>query len=161
MARAPKRPAMRVAETSLHPSPGAPVEHRYAALLGIRTTDPLATHRQVARGLPYAAIEAFQLHTGLSARALAEWTLISDRTLARRREQRRLEPDESDRLVRVSRVFGRALDLFEGNTASARGWLTRKQPGLGGATPLDISRTDVGAREVEDLIGRVEHGISS
>ena len=34
-------------------------------------------------------------------------------------------------------------------------------PVLGGETPLDYSRVDVGAQEVVDLIGRIEHGVPS
>ena len=69
------------------------------------------------------------------------------------------EPDESDRLLRASRVFGRALELFEGDPEAARRWLGLPQPALGGATPLAFARTEAGAREVEDLVGRLEHGV--
>jgi putative toxin-antitoxin system antitoxin component (TIGR02293 family) len=92
---------------------------------------------------------------------LAEVVDIRPRTLSRRKEEGRLEPDESDRLLRASRVFGRALELFEADAAEARAWLARPQRALGGAVPLDLLRTELGAREVEDLIGRLEQGVFS
>ena len=70
-----------------------------------------------------------------------------------------VEPDETDRLVRTSRVFARAIELFEGNSDNARRWLTNPVGALGGRTPLDFASTDVGAIEVENLIGRLEYGI--
>ena len=79
------------------------------------------------------------------------------RTLSRRRG--RLRPDESDRLFRACRVFEMASALFEGDVSAARDWLQAAQPGLSGTIPLEIISTDVGAREVEDLIGRLEHGV--
>jgi putative toxin-antitoxin system antitoxin component (TIGR02293 family) len=72
-----------------------------------------------------------------------------------------LRPDESDRLVRAARVFSQAVGLFEGDGNAARQWLTVPQPALGGSTPWEYAATDLGAREVEGLIGRLEHGIPS
>ena len=87
------------------------------------------------------------------------WREISARRLARRKEAGRLEPDESDRLMRASRVIARAIELFEGDREAARTWLTTHLRALGDHTPLEFAKTDVGAIEVENLIGRLEHGI--
>jgi putative toxin-antitoxin system antitoxin component (TIGR02293 family) len=69
--------------------------------------------------------------------------------------------EESDRLLRAGRVFGRALELFDGDTNAARNWLSKPQPALGGGVPLELAETEVGAREVEAAIGRIEHGVYS
>ena len=84
---------------------------------------------------------------------------IRERTLARRKESGRLEPSESDRVARISRVFARAIDLFDGSVDGARAWLTQPAGALGDRSPLEFARTDAGAIEVEHLIGRLEHGI--
>ena len=81
------------------------------------------------------------------------------RTLARRKSKGKLSPDESERLLRLSRVFELAVDLFEGDNAAALRWLTSPRKALEGNTPLAYARTEVGAREVENLIGRMEHGV--
>jgi putative toxin-antitoxin system antitoxin component (TIGR02293 family) len=133
--------------------------HGYAALLGLRSYEPLGLYAAVRRGLAYAALLRLQRNTGLPAAALADLVQIPPRTLARRKQGGRFDPDESDRLVRVARVFGRALELFEGDVAGARAWLTRPQGALGGLVPLELAKTDVGAHEVDVLIGRLEHGI--
>ncbi len=73
----------------------------------------------------------------------------------------RLAPDESERLLRVSMLFEKAVDLFDGDVAEATRWLRSPQRGLGGPSPLEFARTEVGAREVENLIGRLEHGVIS
>jgi putative toxin-antitoxin system antitoxin component (TIGR02293 family) len=133
--------------------------HYYAALFGLRRYDTLHLIEQIRRGLTYAAFERFQRNTALSYGELARFVEIPERTLARRRESGRLEPDESDRLVRTSRVFARAIELFEGNAESARRWLTTPLRALGDNSPLEFANTDVGAGEVENLIGRLEHGL--
>jgi putative toxin-antitoxin system antitoxin component (TIGR02293 family) len=133
----------------------------YVALLGLRSYDALAVYQHVRKGLAYSALSRFQRNTGLAASAISPLIQIPPRTLTRRKAEGKLTPEESDRLVRAARVFGRALELFEGDRDAARLWLTASQPALGGLVPLVLAATDVGATEVEGLIGRVEHGIPS
>ncbi len=131
----------------------------YVTLVGLKAYEPTELCERLRDGIPYRAWERFERNTGLDREALLGLVDISARTLDRRKQEGRLQPDESDRLLRASRVFARALELFEGNLDLARGWFLSPQPGLGGATPLEFSGSDVGAREVENLIGRLEHGI--
>jgi putative toxin-antitoxin system antitoxin component (TIGR02293 family) len=91
----------------------------------------------------------------------SEWKLsISKATLHRRKAGGRLGPAESDGVVRIARLMGKAVEVME-SEENARQWLTSPQLGLGGAIPLDYARTEVGAREVEDLLGRIEYGVYS
>jgi putative toxin-antitoxin system antitoxin component (TIGR02293 family) len=134
-------------------------EHFYVALLGLRNYRPFKIYVLLRKGLSYSAFERFQRNTRLTSATIAELIQLPPRTLARRKEAGRFQPDESDRLVRVARVFGRSLELFEGDANAARHWLCSKQPLLGNLVPLELAGTDVGALEVEHLIGRIEHGI--
>lgn len=135
--------------------------HVYVALLGLRTYTTRALLEQLRKGLPYSALERFQRNVQLPMNELAALLQIPLRTLNRRKEQGRFHQDESDRLVRASRVFARALDLFEGDLDAAKRWLTSPQAALSGNAPLGMAQTEVGSREVEQLIGRIEHGIPS
>jgi putative toxin-antitoxin system antitoxin component (TIGR02293 family) len=56
--------------------------------------------------------------------------------------------------------MGKAVEVME-TEDNARRWVNSPQVGLGGAIPLDFAETEVGAREVEDLLGRIEHGVYS
>lgn len=135
--------------------------HRYATvLLGLRKTDPLSLAAAVRRGFTYRAFDRFARETDLALSVLGELIQIPGRTLVRRKADGRLQPEESDRLLRASRIFGLAIDLFEGERSAALQWLSSPQRALGDATPMDLIQTDVGAREVENLIGRLEHGIA-
>lgn len=138
---------------------GTKLQYLYVALLGLRVYEPLKIYGRVRVGLSYSALERFQRNTSLESGALSTLLQLPPRTLARRKAAGRLEPEESDRLLRASRVFGRALELFEGDADAAREWLLDRQLLLGGLVPLELATTDVGALEVERLIGRLEHGI--
>ena len=133
--------------------------YHYAALLGFRTYELNDLHERVQQGFSYSTLFRFQRNTHLSASALSELCQIPTRTLSRRRAQGKLNPEESDRVLRASWIFGRALELFEGDDEAAHQWLSSAQRALGGRVPLELAKTDVGAKEVEKLIGRLEHGL--
>ena len=83
---------------------------------------------------------------------------ISRATLHRRRKSGRLESPECERIVRFARLLGRATEVFEDEDA-AREWLKSPAVAFSGESPLSFADTEVGAREVEFLLGRLEHGV--
>jgi putative toxin-antitoxin system antitoxin component (TIGR02293 family) len=117
--------------------------------------------QEVMRGLSYQALVALETNSGVSVPALAEVIGIPERTLARRRLAGRLAPEESERLLRLSSMFEKAVGLFEGDVPAAVQWLAAPKRALENQTPFEYARTEVGAREVENLIGRLEHGVFS
>jgi putative toxin-antitoxin system antitoxin component (TIGR02293 family) len=140
---------------------GTPGPHYYVVLLGLQAFDLATIMRNVSRGLSYTALERFQRNTAWPHEQVIDWLQISPRTLTRRKQQGRLTPEESDRLLRASRIFAKAVELFEGDRNAAATWLVSPQHALGGALPVDFAKTDIGSREVEHLIDRLEHGVYS
>lgn len=133
--------------------------HAYVSLLGLRTYETAELHSRVQQGLSYESFERLRVVLDLPASRAAELLRIPPRTLARRKEAKRFEPEESDRLVRLSRLIGLALQLFEGDLEDMRAWLTTPHTALADQSPLEFASTEIGAREVENMIGRLEHGI--
>ena len=130
-----------------------------AVLLGLRLSDPAEIIKRVEEGFSFHTLERFQKVTRIPTDDLAEVVAIKLRTLHRRKKDGRLDPEESDRLLRVSRVFAKTLDLFEGDAEAAKQWFYTPARALGGKRPLDFARTDLGTREVEALIDRLEQGV--
>src|SRR6185295_320831 len=112
---------------------GKPGPNFYVVLLGLKTFDTRRLIESVERGFSYSTFEHFQRNSSLPLDKLSDLVQIPLRTLTRRKAGGRLLPEESDRLLRASRVFGRALELFEGDDEAARSWLVSPQPALGGA----------------------------
>jgi len=138
---------------------GQPGANSYVVLLGLDTFDSRQLLQSVERGFPYATFEHLVANTSLQPDETLRLVDIPSRTLTRRRSEGRFHQDESDRLLRASRIFAHALRLFEGDREAAKAWLSRPQKAIGGLTPLSVARTEVGALEVERLIGRLEHGV--
>ncbi len=121
---------------------------------------PTELIRQIQKGLRFSELETLQNSIDLPFEQLAAKLSISRSTLQRRKAAGRLSPDESDRVMRYSRLLHQATDFF-GDIEKARAWLKHPQYGLGGAVPLDYATTETGAREVENLLGRMKYGVYS
>jgi len=121
---------------------------------------PTELIRQIQKGLRFSELETLQNSIDLPFEQLAAKLSISRSTLQRRKAAGRLSPDESDKVIRYSRLLRQAADFF-GDIEKARAWLKHPQYGLGGAVPLDYAGTEAGAREVENLLGRMEYGVYS
>ena len=130
----------------------------------LRHSQAIATvHQQINRihaGLSFRAVQNLQKALDLPMEKLAHVLGMSRATLHRRKIQGRIDQEESEKLVRYQRLLKKAEEVL-GDAASAREWLTSKQTGLGRAVPLDFAKTEIGAREVENLLGRIEYGVYS
>lgn len=156
--------AFRAKQASTHRVPSSRRTAHYdsrTGLLGLKGEPAAKLIERINRGFPYGLVEAFRESSDLPMETIADLIGVPSRTLNRRKLEGRLRADESERLLRVARVVDKAVDLFEGDPAAAMRWLTAPQPALGEQSALAFCRTDVGAREVEDLIGRLEHGVFS
>ncbi len=130
-------------------------------ILGLKAENPGELIRQVERGFSFNTLRSMESHAGISVARIAAIIGIPERTLARRKTEGRLTSDESERLLRISRVFENTVDLFEGDSTNALKWLTTPKKSFESQTPLAYSRSELGAREVENLMVRLEHGIFS
>jgi len=129
--------------------------------LGIKYKTLLEADKLVKAGLSVAAIKRMGAASGWSMAEIKKLARISEGTFARRKQAGRLSQEESERLLRLSHLFERAVGLYAGDQIGARQWLQTPIAALGNRSPVDIAQTEPGAREVDDLIGRIEHGIVS
>ena len=115
--------------------------------------------RAIEGGLPISALHRFQTESTLPMPRVLRLVRIPARTYARRREEGRLSAEESDRLMRVTRLFASVTTLFGGDVTAAVEWLSKPLRALGGAIPLDIAETETGSHELERVIQQLEHGV--
>lgn len=128
--------------------------------ISISSLAPAKIIKLVQNGLNIHELNTLQASLAVPMETLATKLGISKATLHRRKAEGRLDPAESDRVVRFARLMGQAVKVF-GSEAEAREWLSAPQFGLGEAVPLDYAETEIGAREVENLLGRIAYGVYS
>ena len=147
---------------SLETTPG------FAVLKLLKATDLVEKGRDpsielraaVRRGLPFSKFEALLKAVALPQKQLIGILGIPERTIARRKAAKHLTAAESDRLYRVARTIAQVISVL-GSMEKARAWITRPNQALGDESPLALLDTDIGTRQVEDVLLRIEYGIHS
>ena len=129
-------------------------------LLGLNKGNCLQVIEAVANGLDVSAFERVAAALSMTEKRLAALLRITPSTLARRKRSERLSREESERLYRIAFLVERAVQVL-GSLENAQRWLDTSKRALGGVTPLVFAKIEPGAREVEDLLGRIEYGIPS
>jgi putative toxin-antitoxin system antitoxin component (TIGR02293 family) len=125
-------------------------------VLGIRVGSQADLALAVRNRLPLAALKGLAL-AGLSEQEIERF-VIPQRTRRHRAEKNQpLTVEESDRAVRLLRVQTLAEETF-GEKKKANRWLRRGLMELHGETPLEIAQTEVGARLVETILGKIAWG---
>jgi putative toxin-antitoxin system antitoxin component (TIGR02293 family) len=115
---------------------------------------------KIREGLPLEEFHLMREILGVTEERLGGMLGLSRATLHRRKKSGRLDRAESDRLVRYARLVSRASEAL-GGVDGARSWLLAPALAFHGECPLDYADTEMGAREVEALLGRLEHGVFS
>jgi putative toxin-antitoxin system antitoxin component (TIGR02293 family) len=119
---------------------------------------PLDIRGAIRAGFPYAALESLATILCLRQRDVSEVVGLPARTLARRKQEQRLSPVESDRVYRLARITQLATETL-GDFGKARAWLSRPNRALGGETPLAMLDTEIGARQVGEVLLHISYGI--
>ena len=134
------------------------LQQQIAEWLGV---PPIRTEGQVLQiveqQLPTSSIKRL-LTLGITRQEI-EALVIPLRTLQHRRSKReKLTVEESDRVVRVVRLLSQAEAVY-GSRERALKWLRRPGARLQNRAPLDLMRTDTGARIVEEHLVQIDEGM--
>ena len=113
----------------------------------------------VREGLPWPLYQGVMTDLGFTDQTAAGVLHIPLRTLTRRKGGR-LDPQESERVMRLVRLRAKAEDVL-GTREKATLWLESPNRALGGATPLSLLDTDIGTQAAEDVLTRIEYGVYS
>lgn len=86
--------------------------------------------------------------------------IMGPKAIAERRRKGGLTPEQSERVIRATRIIAEALETF-GSRDKALTWMRRACAVLGGKAPIDLLDTEEGAGLVESLLGRIAHGLAA
>ena len=114
----------------------------------------------VRQGFTYQSFVSFVTEMALSKEKVVKAIALVPRTISRRKGDKRLTTAESDRLYRLVHIAAKAEEVF-GTTDKASKWLVHSNRALNDSMPLELLDTDEGTRQVEAVLGRLEHGVFS
>jgi putative toxin-antitoxin system antitoxin component (TIGR02293 family) len=112
----------------------------------------------VEAGVPVPTLTNFVAASGIEFKDIYE-IVIPARTLKHRKARKEpLTAGESDRLVRLIRVYDQAVRVF-GDKEKALYWLGEAKRRFDGRTAIQMLRTDLGGRMVEEMLGQIYYGM--
>ena len=127
--------------------------------LGAQVSSEADLARIVHRGIRLRVLGHLE-RVGFSKQEIERF-IIPARTWRHRKSRREpLTIDESDRVVRLTRIQALAEDVF-GDIAKANRWLRQGLGILDGKPPLELARTESGARLIEQLLARIDWGAAA
>jgi putative toxin-antitoxin system antitoxin component (TIGR02293 family) len=127
--------------------------------LGADATSEADLARIVHRGIRLVVLGPVQ-KAGFSKPEIEHY-IIPARTWRHRKTKREpLSIEESDRVVRLTRIQALAEDVF-GDVDKANRWLREGLGILDGKSPLEVTRTDAGARLIEQLLAKLDWGAAA
>lgn len=112
----------------------------------------------VLAGLPKRSLERLsaRLHRDRRVASAYKFKVVPQATWKRR--IKRLSVDESERTERLARVLAHAEYVWD-DRDQAREWMSKPHRELTDRTPLDVARTELGARRVEALLDKLFYGL--
>jgi len=115
---------------------------------------------KIRKGLPYASLENVRNLLNLRLETIALILFVTTRTLLRRKHEKTLATAESAQLVRLARVYQRAVEIL-GSGEDARSWLQQPNMTLNEKSPLQEMDTPIGEERVHTLLSRIDQGVYS
>jgi len=112
----------------------------------------------IEAGIPVATMTSFASASGIQLRDIYS-VVIPARTLKHRRSRKEpLTPDESDKLARLVRIYDLTVQVF-GDREKAIRWLNHPKQRYDARTPLQMLRTELGGRMVEEMLIQIDEGM--
>lgn len=113
----------------------------------------------VHSGLATEVLHTIQNRLGLSNLELSQLLMVSPRTIDRRKKEEVLPADESERSYRIARLTDLAAEVT-GSMEKASIWFKKPNYALGNKKPIELMKTEPGARLVERTLNQIRHGIT-
>jgi putative toxin-antitoxin system antitoxin component (TIGR02293 family) len=144
---------------------GRTVTNRAIVLLGMKGNKGGSTITNIAdfisvirKGVSKKALYTLMEMTGITSKEMAFIIRLSDRTLRRYKSQTLLNPEQSERIIELARLYSRGEQVF-GNLESFKEWMNSTVMALGNRKPKEFLDTSLGIGILMDELGRIEHGI--
>lgn len=159
MARTPKKPGLAQPQTP-HYRAGAGARRVLEAWISPDIERRLGLIEEIREGFGFGQVAALAKEAGVATDELIAFGIIPRRTFTHSKRNQRFTPAQSARLARFFRIQQKAKGTF-GSAEKAMQWLKRPTRPLQDNAPISLLDTEEGARLVEDLLTRIDHGIAA
>ncbi|RVU02055.1 DUF2384 domain-containing protein [Mucilaginibacter limnophilus] len=112
-------------------------------------------------GITKASVDVLTNYLGITRKVFAEDILqLSVKTLERKKSSDKLDSRTSSHVIEIARVVEHALDVF-GDETMVKLWLNTANRALNNIKPIQLFNNYTGLNMVDNVLGRIEHGVLS
>lgn len=112
----------------------------------------------IRTGIPKKALDNLMDNTGITVPEISKIIRTSDRTLRRYGATQKLNPEQSERLIELARLYSRGEEVF-GTMENFKNWMSSTVIALGNKKPKEFLDTSIGIDLLMNELGKIEHGI--
>lgn len=112
----------------------------------------------IRNGIPKRALDNLMNNTGITVSEISKIIGTSDRTLRRYTSAQKLNPEQSERLIELAKLYSRGEEVF-GSMENFKGWMNSCVMAIGNKQPKEYLDTSIGIDLLMNELGRIEHGI--
>ena len=112
----------------------------------------------IYKGMPTSVFDKLKFSLDTSVSEMCTNMGLSNKTIHRRKEEGKLNPIESEKILRLIKILLMAYNVFKDADKAVK-WVKTKQKYLGDVSPFSLCNTEVGGQEVTNLLGRLQHGV--
>ncbi len=112
----------------------------------------------IREGIPKKSLDHLMDNTGLTVAEISAIIRTSDRTLRRYTARQKLNPEQSERIIELAKLYSRGEEVF-GNMDAFKQWMNSTVMALGNRKPKTYLDTSLGIDLLMNELGRIEHGI--
>ncbi len=122
--------------------------------------DPAARYLKANEGISKLDFLSIAEMTGLNLTEFSALLPVSRRTIEKVKDQELLSPVVSDRVLQIAALYQHGIDVL-GDLGSFKEWLSSPLIALGNKKPIEFMNNDTGISIINDLLGRIAHGVYS
>ena len=112
----------------------------------------------IRSGVPKKALDNLLYNTGITVPEISRIIRTSDRTLRRYTASQKLNPEQSERVIELAKLYSRGEEVFN-NMDTFKDWMNSNVIALGNKKPKEFLDTSIGIDLLMNELGKIEHGI--
>lgn len=120
--------------------------------------DPAARYLKASEGISKSDFLVIVTNTGLNLTEFSSLLPVSRRTIEKAKDKDLLSPAVSDRVLQIGALYQHGSQVLG---SSFKEWLNSPLISLGSKKPIEFINNDTGISMINDLLGRIEHGVYS
>ncbi len=134
------------------------IEEKTSTLIGLKPSRKSSLVQLAVKGIKKSSLDYFIRVIKINPTILYRYLDVTKRSLDNYTPDQALRLYLSDRVISLAKFYAHGIEVF-GSVDNLNYWLNTPSIDLNGQQPIDFILSAQGLQMVDNIIGRIEHGI--